>query len=252
MKNLLIFICAGILALAVFTACSDDDDSPTEAAATYTIDGVILDASGAILQGVGVDLTGAATASDTTDANGDYEFANLESGDYTVSPTTVNYDFEPVNIVLNNLNQDETADFQAIEGIVGTWVSTGSNIAPLLMFAFSNNIDSIYAIFETNQTYLVRQIDTTGNESNYEGIYTVQKSNVGKIYTITIDQTIPALATVEGMYEIERTQSPHFMQYEVVQTNPPLGTPPLPDSGFGSTSNGAFFDANIQKYIRLQ
>ena len=41
------------------------------------------------------------------------------------------------------------------------------------------------------------------------------------------------------------------MKYEVVQTQPPLGTPPLPASGFCSTSGGALGCSNLQKYVRL-
>jgi len=42
------------------------------------------------------------------------------------------------------------------------------------------------------------------------------------------------------------------MRYEVAQTQPPLQgvTPPTAAAGFGSTSGGAFGQANVQRYVR--
>ena len=39
--------------------------------------------------------------------------------------------------------------------------------------------------------------------------------------------------------------------YEVVQTNPPLGTPPTANDGFCSTSGGVLGCTNVQRYVRL-
>lgn len=41
------------------------------------------------------------------------------------------------------------------------------------------------------------------------------------------------------------------MKYEVVQTEPNIGsTPPTPEGGFGSTNGGAIGDINIQKFVK--
>ena len=47
---------------------------------------------------------------------------------------------------------------------------------------------------------------------------------------------MPSTALAEGMYQVDTTQTPARMQYEVVQTQPTNGlTPPTPSKGFGST-----------------
>jgi hypothetical protein len=248
MKNLIYLLIAALL--FTFTACSEDDENPV-AGTTYKISGTVTTPDGAGLAGATVNLTGADTETATSDANGKYEFLALDAGDYVVTATSTEYDFIQPVVTITGLAKDEIADFAAKEGIVGTWLSTGTNIAPLLQSVFSNGIDSIYATFKSNQIYEVRQVQTDGSELAYVGTYTVQKSSVGNIYTITIGQTSPTVATIEGIYEVDRTQTPDFMKYEVVQTQPQLGTPATPADGFGSTSGGAFVDTNIQKYIRL-
>ena len=59
---------------------------------TYTLSGAV---SGATLAGVTLNLTGAATASTTSDANGNYSFASLANGNYTVTPSKAGYTFSP-------------------------------------------------------------------------------------------------------------------------------------------------------------
>ena len=135
--------------------------------------------------------------------------------------------------------------------LVGTWLSTGDNIAPLLQVIFQDQIDSIYATFGDDQTYLVHQVQLDGSVITYSGVYSAAASSVGNIWTIQIEQSVPLSATVEGIYEIDLTQDPDFMQYEVVQTSGTPNTPPTPEGGFGSTNGGAFGMDNVQKYIRL-
>ena len=70
---------------------------------TYTISGTV---SGAIATGVGVSLSGDATASTVTDAAGAYIFSGLANGSYTVTPGLTDYTFAPVSIpvVVSNAN----------------------------------------------------------------------------------------------------------------------------------------------------
>jgi hypothetical protein len=60
------------------------------AAPTYGIAGKV---SGAVLQGVLLTLTGAANATTSTDASGNYSFTGLVSGSYTVTPSRTGYRF---------------------------------------------------------------------------------------------------------------------------------------------------------------
>jgi hypothetical protein len=136
--------------------------------------------------------------------------------------------------------------------LVATWISTGSNVAPLLntIFASMGGIDTVYATFSSNKTYTVKQVNKNKTIINYAGTYTSTKSTVGNIYTIKLDQTAPAVSTSEGIYEITSTVTPNTMKYEVVQTSGTQFAPPTPAAGFGSTAGGTFGTTNIQNYVK--
>ncbi len=144
-------------------------------------------------------------------------------------------------------DDDSSTDPQKI-GIVGEWYSSGSNIAPLLA---NLGIDSIYAKFNNDNTYLVESF-SQGAKTTLTGTYVQTKSGVGNIWNITLNQSSPTSLTSVGIFEIDATKNPYVIQYEVAQTEPPIQgvTPPTAQGGFGSTSNGAYGTINIQKYIK--
>jgi len=75
---------------------------------THSIAGNINDGTNN-MSGVSVALSGGANASTTTDANGNYSFANLPSGlNYTVTPTVANYTFTPPTRTYNALAANVT------------------------------------------------------------------------------------------------------------------------------------------------
>lgn len=134
-------------------------------------------------------------------------------------------------------------------GIVGEWYSSGTDVAPLLV---GIGIDSIYAKFESNNTYLVESF-ASGAKTTLVGTYVQTKTTTGNIWTIVLNQSSPNALTSEGIFEISVATTPYSMQYEVVQTEPNLGfAPPTPTGGFGSTAGGAFGNLNIQKYKKLK
>ena len=238
----------------LLVSCSKDDNTVTPSP-TYKISGTVTDAEGNFLADITVNLTGAAQKTTTTDASGAYTFEELTSGsDFTVTVTSTDYDFETASVSFAGLSQDETADFTAKDGIVGVWLSAGTNVAPLLnvIFAGVGGVDSIYATFNSDKSYTVRQINGDATVINYAGTYSNSKSSVGNIYTIITNQTAPSVATSEGIYEIDRTPSPHTMQYEIVLTSGTQNVAPTPTGGFGSTNGGAFGNTNVQNYIRIQ
>lgn len=134
-------------------------------------------------------------------------------------------------------------------GIVGEWYSSGSNVAVLLSYYFG--VDSIYADFNTDNTYLVESF-ADGAKTTYSGTFSQTKSGTGTIWNITLNQTTPTALTSVGIFDISTTVEPYTMQYEVVQTEPSLGaTPPTATAGFGSSSSGAYGTTNIQHYIKI-
>jgi hypothetical protein len=136
------------------------------------------------------------------------------------------------------------------DGLVGEWYSSKTNIAPLLV---SFKIDSLYAKFNANNTYRVESF-VAGAKTTLEGTYAQKKSDVGSIWTITLNQSTPTALTSEGIFEITKEASGKFlMKYEVVQTTPSISaTPPTPTGGFGSTNGGKLGTINIQKYLKIE
>jgi len=79
----------------------------------YTISGRLADESGNSLAGVTMSLTrdGNDYGTRTTDAGGNYSFANLPSGNYVLTLALAGYSFSPASRSFANLNADVTADF---------------------------------------------------------------------------------------------------------------------------------------------
>jgi hypothetical protein len=85
---------------------------------TWTISGTITE-RGLPFEAVTVALTGDATDSTATDENGDYAFANLENGDYVVTPTKLHYAFTPDHRDVTIASADESGvNFTATEVFV--------------------------------------------------------------------------------------------------------------------------------------
>jgi len=134
--------------------------------------------------------------------------------------------------------------------IVGSWLSQGQNVAPLLL---SLGIVKIEATFKNDNTYTVVSYDTSNAAVTFEGTYSVKESNVDDIYNITINQSKPTALTSVGIFRIYESKNPREMIYEIVQTQPDIGaTPPTPEAGFGSTNGGALGTWNVQKYVEVK
>lgn len=80
---------------------------------TVSISGHLRDSVGNPVAGIQVTLSGTTNATATTNADGFYSFPNLVSGgDYTVAPTTPNFDYLPQSRTYNDLTNNVTdADF---------------------------------------------------------------------------------------------------------------------------------------------
>ena len=88
-----------------------NDDRPP----TYAVRGQVTNsADGRPMAGVTVTLSGAHSASTTTDDSGGYSFASLPAGgSYTVTAARANYAFAPASRTFNDLDGDRAADFAA-------------------------------------------------------------------------------------------------------------------------------------------
>jgi hypothetical protein len=78
----------------------------------HTISGRVTLAGGGALANVTVALSGGQTGSTTTDAAGNYSFANLPAGaSYTVAPSLANHTFAPPSRAFDDLGANQTGDF---------------------------------------------------------------------------------------------------------------------------------------------
>jgi len=87
------------------------DFTATEIIYTYAISGTV---SGDIQSGVTITLSGDNSGSTTTDSDGDYSFAGLVNGSYTVTPSLSDYTFSPTSEIVTVSDSAETGvDFTA-------------------------------------------------------------------------------------------------------------------------------------------
>jgi len=125
----------GIILLSIFTltACSKGSDgdsasstgdsaSSTAAPASYSISGTVT-VDGVALQGVSITLSGDSSATMATDASGNYTFANLSAGSYTVTPSLAGYAFSPSSPTINITDANQSQDFTAASVVASYSIS---------------------------------------------------------------------------------------------------------------------------------
>ncbi len=96
----------------------------------YSISGVV---SGDNKEGVTLTLTGVSTAFTTTEADGTYSFTELPPGNYTITPSKIDYGFAPLiaNLTIADediLNVNFTLSIRFIDNNDGTVTDTLSNL----------------------------------------------------------------------------------------------------------------------------
>ena len=168
----------------------------------------------------------------------------------TVKPATAKSIYNADGVAME-LTQIKTANLNDI-GIIGKWGSGGANVALLLTYA---GIDSVYAEFRGDNTYLVESFTPDGSKTTLIGTFTQKRAAISAtagIWNITVNQSSPNALVSEGIFQIF-DENPMTMKYEVAQTDPAIVgvTPPTAADGFGSTSGGAYGVMNVQNYIKL-
>ena len=127
---------------------------------------------------------------------------------------------------------------------VGTWLSAGSNVAPILSTYF--NIDSVRVTLNEDLTVVTEQHVAAGTWTSNTGVYQITESATGSILSTRFNY---AAFEQEGIMQITEG-NPDILKLEVVQVVPDLGAVPrTPETGFGS--DATLGNNNIQNYIRI-
>ncbi len=128
---------------------------------------------------------------------------------------------------------------------IGTWLSAGTDLAPILVEAF--NYDSVRVTIKEDKTLILESHVKDGAWATLSGVYTITESSSGTVHKISINYTV---FEQEGIIEVT-SGNPDEMKLEAVQTVPDIGaTPRTPESGFGS--DAILGIRNIQKYKRIK
>jgi hypothetical protein len=126
--------------------------------ATSVISGTV---SGDVKKGVTINLTGAATASTTTDTSGNYSFSNQENGNYTVTPYLDGYTFSPTstNVAVSGAS---------VTGINFTSTHSGYGISGTVTGAVAANV-----------TLTLSDLNLTTTTTDSDGNYTLRSTDIG-------------------------------------------------------------------------
>lgn len=170
---------------------------------------------------------------------------------FTVKPAsaTAIYDNEGAAMDVAQVVQSNAATKDL--GIIGKWLSEGTNVAPLLVTYFK--VAKVEAEFKADFTYKVNQFNigntTTTPDLVFTGTFVIAKSTTGNIWTITCNQELPYVAVASGIFEVKT--NPEVLWYEVVQASGTQNVPPTPAAGFGSSNGGSLGVLNVQKFVRV-
>ncbi|MCZ7556870.1 MAG: IPT/TIG domain-containing protein [Bacteroidia bacterium] len=252
------FLSLLVISLLFVAACSDDDTStPFTPSVNVSISSVVPLSGPA---GATVTIKGSNFGTNSGELS-------IKFGGIAVTPTSL-ADTEmkirvPAALPKGNSNieiqrgtgKKVTLQFTVEDPVVGIWTSQGqANVAPLL-YDPPLNIRKIVATFKADGSYIMVRTDSNNVSQTFTGTYVAAAGNApapnNNIRTIVINQSPPNALTVEGIYEITVLDTGVSMNFEVVQTDPPIGiAKPTPAAGFGSTGGGSAGPNYIQKYLK--
>jgi hypothetical protein len=158
-------------------ACGGGGGSSTPAA-TYSISGTMTGAANVTLA-----LSGASTATATTDASGNYSFAGLANGSYTVTPTKTGFAFNPTSTAVSVSGANVTGkNFVATASAATTYCLSGTVSGAVMqnVTIFLNGANTGSTVTDANGNYTFCGL-VSGN-------YTVTALRQG--YSITTSGTI--------------------------------------------------------------
>ncbi|MDQ5987604.1 MAG: hypothetical protein CSYNP_03349 [Syntrophus sp. SKADARSKE-3] len=138
----------------ILSACSGS--SSGAANPTYNIYGTAT-LNGSALQGVSIILSGASSATTTTDASGNYTFTGLAHGSYTITPSMTGYTFNPVNtaVTISGANSTRNNFTATVDSSVKCSISgTVSGVGNLLVTMTLTGDSTGSTVTDTSGNYI--------------------------------------------------------------------------------------------------
>jgi CSLREA domain-containing protein len=118
---------------------------------TFTISGTIT-FGGNGLSGVTVTLSGAESATTTTDVGGHYTFTVSTSGSYIVTPSKAHFTFTPTSRTLTNVSTNQTADFTATSTLTEPQPANGALLISEFRFSGVTTTDEFIELYNNTDT----------------------------------------------------------------------------------------------------
>ena len=153
---------------------------------TFSISGIISPITGG--SGSTVTLSGAAVATTVADSSGNYAFAGLGSGSYTVTPANAGYTFSPPNqgVTISTAsvgNINFTATPQVTHSVALTWNASTSTVSGYNVYRsivsgssyvrINSSLDAVLSFTDTTVQngityyYVTTAVDASNNESAF-------------------------------------------------------------------------------------
>lgn len=135
---------------------------------------------------------------------------------------------------------------ETTEAWVGTWLSAGADVAPILANPTTFNLDSVRVQFSSDNKVVLDQHVSGGQWSQKTGTYVITKTDGSDIHSIKLEYLE---FTQEGIIQVT-SGNPDSFKLEAIQTIPDYGfVPRTPETGFGSDPDWGVL--NIQVYKKV-
>jgi photosystem II stability/assembly factor-like uncharacterized protein len=166
-----------------FNALSADQTANFTGTQVYDIQGRVTSSTvgGLGIFDVTITLSGAASATTITDANGSYILRDLLPGNYTVTSSKAGFTFDPVNLPFTNLSANQTnANFTTASG---TFFTVSGHVADASSVSVSNARILMVSVTQVGNRSLLILTDASGN-------YSIPNLQAGGNYTFSASKAL--------------------------------------------------------------
>lgn len=141
-------------------------------------------------------------------------------------------------------NSDNTAGPAARDEIVGTWISTGRDMAPGVVTAF--DAAQVTATFRRNRTYSIEITDSLNVRHTLSGTWQAEPSGP-TIRSVTLYQTVPDAQVDQGTFRVDGER----LSFQVTLATPAavLARNAVASATLGAVSEGGYTPRNWDQFF---